>query len=155
MTDRKNTPEKPPLKKGPARTKSMTAAEFAAVEPLLNISAERIKAARFSLVDNLSYEAAANAIGLGWSRQAVGDCVRVVWKEFEKYQKSRAISSSNTAVPAGWEQVTLTAPSELVPQLYALIAAHSAGKSVTPVKAKKAPAAKTKKAATVRAEKEA
>lgn len=146
MTDRKNA-SGAPLKKGPPRSKSMTAADFAAVEPLLSISPERIKAARLCLVDDLSYEASANAIGLGWSRQAVGDCVRVVWKEYEKYQKSRAISRGNEKeVPPGWEQVTLTAPSHLIPELYALIAAAAAGKSVAPARAKKSATPKAKAA---------
>jgi len=127
MTDRNKADA--PSRKGPARTKSMTAAEFSALEPFLGISQERINAARLCLVEGLSNEASAKAIGLGWSRQAVSDCVRVTWREWEKYQRSLAIRSMNKDIPPGWEQVTLTAPSELLPQLYALIAAASVGRS--------------------------
>ena len=152
MTDRKKSDA--PSRKGPARTKSMTAAEFSALEPLLNISPERVKAARLCLVDGLSYEASAKAIGLGWSRQAAADCVRVTWKEWEKYQKSRAISATNKDVPPGWEQVTLMAPSELLPQFYALIAAASAGKPTASAVAK-TPSTRKKTTSSPRAKKEA
>jgi len=118
----------------------MTASEFAAVQPLLNISAERIKAARLALVDGMTYEGAAQTLALGWSRQAVGDCVRVVWREFEALQAAIAAAQKNKEIPEGWEQVTLVAPRELIPSFYAQIAAAAPG-SNPPVK-KKPPASK-------------
>ena len=119
----------------------MTAAEFAAVEPLLKISHERIKAARLALVDGMTYEGAAKVLALGWSRQAVGDCVRVVWREFEAYQAAVAAAQrSKGAIPEGWEQITLVAPKELIPEFYAQIAAAAPGSKVP----KTAPAKKRK-----------
>nr|WP_031943360.1 TrfB-related DNA-binding protein [Pseudomonas sp. NFPP33]AGH89226.1 KorA: transcriptional repressor [uncultured bacterium] len=115
------------LRKGSAKKRSMTASEFAAVEPLLNISPERIKAARLALVDGMTYEGAATVIGLGWSRQAVGDCARVVWREFEAFQKASAAAHRNKTIPEGWEQITLVAPRELIPDFYAQIAAAAPG----------------------------
>lgn len=123
------------LRKGSAKKRSMTASEFAAVEPLLKIKTERIKAARLVLVDGMTYEGAAKVIGLGWTRQAVNDCVRVVWREFQAFQKASVAAQTNKTIPEGWEQITLVAPSELIPEFYAQIAAAAPG-GKTPAKRK-------------------
>ncbi|RRW37667.1 TrfB-related DNA-binding protein [Ectopseudomonas oleovorans] len=122
----KKSPEDLP-RKGSAKKRSMTAPEFASVEPLLKISPERTKAARLVLVDGMTYEGAATVIGLGWTRQAVNDCVRVVWRDFQAFQKASAAAHSNKAIPEGWEQITLVAPRELIPEFYAQIAAAASG----------------------------
>lgn len=91
----------------------MTAAEFDAVRPLLKISDDRIKAARAVLVDDQTYKAMAEQYG--WSRQAVGDIVNVVWSTLERYRKSqKAAESAAMSLPEDWERVTLIAPSYLV-----------------------------------------
>lgn len=118
MTDRKIMTDTP-LRTGPRRARSMTASEFASVVPLVAISQQRIEAARLVLVEGMTYAEAANHIGLGWTRQAVNDCIQHVWKQFQKYQESR---SANAEVPSGWEQVTLTAPKELIANFYKQIA---------------------------------
>lgn len=123
------------LRKGSAKKRSMTASEFAAVEPLLKISPERIKAARLVLVDGMTYEGAATVVGLGWTRQAVNDCVRVVWGEFQDFQKAIAAAHRSKTIPEGWEQITLVAPRELIPEFYAQIAAAAPG-GKTPAKRK-------------------
>lgn len=123
----KKSPEKL-LRKGPTKKLSMTAAEFSALEPFLtNISPDRVKAARLVLVDGMTHEGAAKVINLGWTRQAVADCVRVVRTAFQAFQKASAVAQSDKAIPAGWERITLIAPSELIPGFYEQIAAHAPG----------------------------
>jgi predicted DNA-binding protein YlxM (UPF0122 family) len=91
----------------------MTAAEFEAVRPLLKISDERIMAARAVLVEDLTYQAVADQFG--WTRQAVGDAVKVVWATLQRYHESqKAVASAGMELPEGWEQVTLIAPSYLI-----------------------------------------
>ena len=99
----------------------MTTQEFEAVRPLLNISDDRINAARSALVAGQTLQGVANIYG--WSRQAVGDAVRVVWNTFEKYHESqRAAASAGMVLPPGWEQVTLIAPSALIAEFRQQIA---------------------------------
>jgi len=62
------------------------AIEFDSIRPLLNISDDRIQAARSALVDNETYQAVANRYG--WTRQAVGDSVDVVWRTLLKYRET-------------------------------------------------------------------
>ena len=93
----------------------MTAAEFEAVRPLLNISDERAQAARAALVEGQTLQAAANVYG--WSRQAVGDAVGIVWRTRERYYASqRASANAETKLPNGWEKVVLIAPTHLIPK---------------------------------------
>lgn len=88
------------------------AAEFEAVRPLLNISDERIEAARLALVDGLTLQSIGQRYG--WSKQAVADAVNVVWKRMNDYRAAQqAAASAAGALPPGWEQVTLIAPAEL------------------------------------------
>jgi len=115
----------------------MTAAEFEAVRPLLKISDDRIKAARLALVDGQTLQAIGDQFG--WSRQAVGDAVSIVWKTLESYHESqRAAANAGALLPPGWEQVTLIAPSHLITKFRAEIAQAS------PQPVKKATRAKKK-----------
>lgn len=91
----------------------MSSAEFTAVRPFLKISDERIEAARRALVDGETLQ----AIGtyFGWSRQAVGDAVDVVWRALAVYRESQEASAAAVGhLPPGWDQVTLIAPHELI-----------------------------------------
>lgn len=91
----------------------MTEVEFEAVRPLLKISDDRIEAAYAALVNGETLQTIGNRFG--WSRQAVGDAVSVVWRTLTNYHHSqRAAANAGALLPAGWEQVTLTAPSYLV-----------------------------------------
>jgi len=100
----------------------LTAPEFEALRPLLNISEDRVNAARRALVEGQTLQEVANVYG--WSRQAVGDAVRVVWNTFEKYHEAqRAAASAGTLLPPGWEEVKLIAPSHLITQFRQMIAA--------------------------------
>ncbi|MEX3614684.1 MAG: TrfB-related DNA-binding protein [Burkholderia gladioli] len=102
----------------------MTGPEFEAIRPLLNISEDRMKAARMAIVDGQTLQGVANIFG--WSRQAVGDAVSVVWRTFERYHESqRVAASAGTLLPPGWEQVTLIAPSHLITKFRAEIAQAS------------------------------
>lgn len=92
---------------------------------LQGISPDRIEAARLVLLEGMTNEGAAKTIDRGWSRQAVGDCVRVVRREFEAFQKASALAHSDKSIPEGWERVSLVLPSELLPEVYALIARHA------------------------------
>jgi hypothetical protein len=102
----------------------MTAAEFEAVRPLLNISADRCEAAKAALVDGKTLASIAEVYG--WSRQAVNDAVGIVWNTLERYHESqRATANAGALLPPGWEQVTLIAPSSLIAKFRAEIAATS------------------------------
>lgn len=107
------------------RTKRRTtAAEFGAVRPLLNISHDRIEAARLALVEGQTLQAIGDQFG--WSRQAVGDAVSVVWRKLEDYHESqRAAANAGALLPPGWEQVTLIAPSHLIAKFRGEIAQAS------------------------------
>lgn len=99
--------------------RSMTAAEFDAVAPFLNISEDRKKAARMALVDQMTLQSVGNIFG--WKKQTVADCIAPVWREFDAYQKSLNAQREGE-LPDGWERVTLVAPKELVASFYAQIA---------------------------------
>jgi hypothetical protein len=92
----------------------MDAVEFDSVRPLLNISDDRIKAACSVLVDGETYQSVAERFG--WSRQAVGDSVNVVWRTFLKFQKAQdaAAVKAGVPLPLGWERVELVAPSSMI-----------------------------------------
>lgn len=106
----------------------MTATDFEAVLPLLNISEDRCNAARGALVDGKSFQAMATIYGI--TRQAVGKSVDVVWEALERYQKAqRATANAGALLPPGWEQITLIAPSHLVSKFRAEIAQEAANMS--------------------------
>lgn len=113
-------------RRGPSKRRSMTAAEFEAVKPFLNISEDRIKAARLALVDQMTLQGVGSMFG--WTRQAVGACVKAVWEKFEAYQESQTAQAASD-IPPGFERVTLVAPKELIPEFYARIAAAVGSKS--------------------------
>lgn len=92
----------------------MTEAEFAAVRHLLRISTERIAVAYAHLVGGKSLRTVADEAGC--SHQAVSKASSIVWTTFEKYCAAQAAADqTDSHVPPGWEQVTLIAPSHLVP----------------------------------------
>lgn len=102
----------------------MTGAEFEAVRPLLNISDDRIEAARAALVDGQTLQALGDRYG--WSRQAVGDAVSTVWRTLESYHASqRAAANAGALLPPGWEQITLIAPTHLIDKFRGEIAQAS------------------------------
>jgi hypothetical protein len=116
----------------------MTAIEFEAVRPLVNISEERSKQARAALVDGLTLASIAEAYDT--SRQNVNDVVRIVWQGFERYQESQRANSNAAGtliLPPGWEQVTLIAPSHLIKKFRAEIADASAGTTTVKPKARR------------------
>jgi hypothetical protein len=99
----------------------MIAADFEAVRPLLKISDDRVDAARAVLVDDSTYQTVADQFG--WSRQAVGDAVNIVWRTLQRYHESqKATANAGLSLPDGWEQVTLIAPSYLIPKFRGEIA---------------------------------
>jgi len=98
----------------------MTGPEFEAVRPLLNISEDRIVAARAALVDGKTFEAA--AAPYGWTRQAVNAAVGVVWKTRERLLESQQARSVREPSPPGWEAVTLVAPRALIDEFRKRIA---------------------------------
>jgi hypothetical protein len=101
--------------------KRMTAAEFEALRPLLKISSDRMAAARAVLVDGLTYQAVGDQFG--WTRQAAGDAVNIVWRTLQRYHESqKATANAGMSLPDGWEQVTLIAPSYLIPKFRGEIA---------------------------------
>lgn len=113
----------------------MTGPEFDAIRPLLNISEDRVSAARAALVDGQTLQGIANLYGWG-ARQTVGDAVRVVWETFEKYNESqRVAASAGTLLPPGWEQVTLIAPTSLIAAFRQEIAAAAAAEQAPAKKA--------------------
>jgi len=68
-----------------------------------------MNAAKAALVDGQTLQAVGDQFG--WSRQAVGDAVNVVWRTLERYHEAqRAAANAETLLPSGWEQVTLIAP---------------------------------------------
>lgn len=91
----------------------MDSAEFAATVPLLNISEDRIAAARAVLVGGEGLQSVGTRYS--WTRQAVNETVNVVLKTYEKLLESRRISAgAKVILPRGWVQVTLIAPEEMV-----------------------------------------
>jgi len=115
--------------------KRISAAEFEAVRPLLKISDDRITAARAALVDGETLQAVGTRFG--WSRQAVGDAVSIVWRTLESYHQSqRAAANAGALLPPGWEQVTLIAPSDLIAKFRGEIAT-AAAQSTVPLTSKR------------------
>ena len=117
----------------------MIATDFDAVRLLLRISEDRISAARQALVDGQTLASIAKRYrrkdGQEWTRQAVGDAVRVVWQTFVKFKQSERLSAqaqpartrhapgADVPLPSGWVEVTLRAPESLVAKFRSEIAA--------------------------------
>lgn len=121
--------------------RTASAKEFAEAVPFLRISADRIECARLAMVERVG--GAAIAKQFNKSRPAVSGDVSAVWEVIVlmRGQKAAAVGSpaSSTLVPPGWEQVTIVAPSWMVQQISASLAALSGGpvKSNSSVKGKK------------------
>ena len=114
----------------------MMAIEFDSIRPLLNISDDRIQAARSALVDNETYQAVANRYG--WTRQAVGDSVDVVWRTLLKYRETLNVAANtDESLPTGWERVELVAPSTMIAKFRMEIDQASRSQSGKPKPAKK------------------
>ncbi len=111
----------------------MSAHEFDPLVPLLDISDERIAAARAVLVDDKTLEMA--AAPYGWTRQSVNDAIGIVWRTRERFIAAQAISAG-AILPAGWELVTLVAPTHLVEKFKAEIAASQPAAAATTTTAK-------------------
>lgn len=94
----------------------LTAEQFDAVRPhLKRLSAERIRAARMALVDDIPMQAIADYFG--WSsRQTVSDAVTSIFAALARYEEARLVADGTTGIlaPPGWEAVTLLAPPELI-----------------------------------------
>jgi len=116
----------------------LSAIEFDAVSTLLNISTDRIKAARSAMVDGEGIQTIADRYG--WKKQSVGNVVAVVWKEVERYRASKkAELNATTLLPPGWEKVELIAPSAMIARFREEIA------GAADIKSKKSTQAATKK----------
>lgn len=104
--------------------KRITAAEFQALLPFLNISDDRVAAARAAMVEGQTLKSIGETYG--WTRQAAGGVVSAVWRVFEKYREAQSLAAkSGILLPPGWEQVTLIAPSHLIAKFRAEIAEAS------------------------------
>jgi TrfB plasmid transcriptional repressor len=116
--------------------RKMMAIEFDSIRPLLNISDDRIQAARSALVDNETYQAVANRYG--WTRQAVGDSVDVVWRTLLKYRETQNVAANaDESLPKGWERVELIAPSTMIAKFRMEIDQASRSQTGKPKPAKK------------------
>jgi TrfB plasmid transcriptional repressor len=116
--------------------RKMMAIEFDSIRPLLNISDDRIQAARSALVDNETYQAVANRYG--WTRQAVGDSVDVVWRTLLKYRETKNVAANaDESLPTGWERVELVAPSTMIAKFRMEIDQASRSQTGKPKPAKK------------------
>jgi len=98
----------------------MTAAEFESVRPHLNMTEDRINAARAALVENETLESIAQPYG--WNKQAVGTAVNTVWTIFQRVKESLRVAEAggvsyaepSPALPKGWSRVVLDAPDRLI-----------------------------------------
>jgi hypothetical protein len=116
--------------------RKMMAIEFDSIRPLLNISDDRIQAARSALVDNETYQTVANRYG--WTRQAVGDSVDVVWRTLLKYRETQNVAANaDESLPTGWERVELVAPSSMIAKFRMEIDQVSRSQTGKPKPAKK------------------
>lgn len=122
----------------------MSAHEFDPLIPLLDISEDRIAAARAVLVDDKTLEVAATPYG--WTRQAVNSAIGIVWKTRERFLEAQAISAG-ALLPPGWELVTLVAPSNLVEKFKEEITAAATAQAPAITKAITSPSRKKKAAA--------
>lgn len=102
----------------------LTQTEFNAVKPFLKISEDRQSAAEMFLVHGKTYEAAAKPFD--WTRQAVFDAVKQVWKKHLDLKTAQSIESNEgLLLPPGWEKVTFIAPSCLIAKFREDIANYS------------------------------
>jgi hypothetical protein len=115
------------VRRGNTKKKRMTAAEFDIVLPHLNMTEDRINAARAALVENQTLESIAQPYG--WNKQAVGTAVNTVWTIFQRVQESLRIAEAAKIqptgkvpdLPDGWSRVVLDAPDYLIERFKAEI----------------------------------
>jgi transposase-like protein len=101
----------------------MTVTEFEATLPLLNISENRINAARAVLVQGESLSAVAKQYNC--SRQAVHQSAIAVQTALHHYRDAQlAESNASKLLPRGWHRVTLTAPNHLIEKFRLQLAKH-------------------------------
>jgi predicted DNA-binding protein (UPF0251 family) len=100
----------------------LTAQEFETAKPYLRISADRLEAARLVMVDGLPAITAAERYG--WTQPAVSQCTKKVREAFAKAEAAGNSSTASRAIalPAGWEQITLIAPSFMIAKFRAELA---------------------------------
>lgn len=104
----------------------LTAAEFEAVEPFLRknkaLSEERIAAARMVMVENKTYQEAADLYG--WNRPNVYSAVKAVWERYQIFKQSLpadlSMQSLTAPIPSGWERQVVIAPKELMAKILAM-----------------------------------
>lgn len=103
------------------KKRRLTAAEFAAVRQLLNISEDRIEAAYSALVLGEVLQVVAN--NYQWSRQAVNDACNVVLSTLNSYRlaKQAEIDTLAQELPDGWEIATISAPADVIAKLGTLV----------------------------------
>lgn len=110
------TPKKYPL----------TAAEFEAVEPFLRnnkaLSEDRIAAARMVMVENKTYQEAADLFG--WNRPNVYSAVKAVWERYQVFKQSLpadvSMQSLTAPIPRGWKRQVVIAPSEMMVEILSM-----------------------------------
>lgn len=105
------------MARGPVKRR-LSAPEFDALKPFVRMTDERLSSARLVLVDNKTYEEVSNQYGC--SRQTIGSAINTLWRAHMRTQESHKIVSE-TELHDGWEQVTLAAPSYLIPMFREVI----------------------------------
>lgn len=101
-----------------SNTKRMSAETFAAVCQLVpNLSEHQVSVARAVLVEELTYQAAAERYG--GTRQAAHKTTTTVWGVYERFKAAERVSQGfgDDPLPNGWECITINAPSELIEQI--------------------------------------
>lgn len=104
------------------KRRRLTAAEFEAVRPLLNLAEHRIDAAYAALVNDEVLQQIADRHGYK-SRQAVNDAINAVWATFQAYKVAQQaeIAALNSNLPDGWEIVSIAAPVDLIKEFKAKV----------------------------------
>jgi len=108
------------IRRGATKKKKMTSIELESVRPHLNMTDDRINAARAALVDNETLESIAKPYG--WNKQAVGTAVNTVWTIFQRVKESLRVAEAggisyaerSPDLPKGWSRVVLDAPDCLI-----------------------------------------
>lgn len=96
---------------GRRKIRRSTAPEFEAVLLLVNrMSAQRREAARLALVDGQTQQSVAERYG--WTRNAVDNAERVVWRVYGCYLKAKKAGRSR--LPRGWARATIAWPRSAV-----------------------------------------
>lgn len=88
-----------------------------ACQLLPTLSQHQINVARAVLVNQSTYQAAADRYG--GTRQAAHKTTTAVWVAYERFKAAERAAEARAYadLPEGWERVTLDAPSELIEQI--------------------------------------